>query len=76
MPTDKKQTGFRFTDEEWKILEALKTDTGLTATAVVVVALRDLAKRRGIGLVTRPTTTDGASGARRRPGREGGEEKS
>lgn len=63
MPTDKKQTGFRFNNEDMDILEALKVDTGLTATGVVVMALRDLAKRRGVKN-RRPSPPPQATGER------------
>lgn len=41
-------TSFRFEPETKRILEALAKATGLSMAGVVALALRDLAKKRGI----------------------------
>jgi predicted DNA-binding protein len=46
--TPKKQTAIRFSRDAERLLDALKQDMGLTATAIIELAIRDLAKRRKV----------------------------
>jgi hypothetical protein len=46
----RKPISFRLSDEGKKILIALAADTGVSQTSVVEMALRDLAKARGLKL--------------------------
>ena len=50
MPTLKKQTGIRLGADTKTLLELLAKDTGLSQTGVIELAIRDLAKQRGIAL--------------------------
>lgn len=46
----RKPISFRLSEEGKKLLEAIAADTGVSQTSVVEMALRDLAKQRGIKL--------------------------
>lgn len=48
MPDEKKSVSFRFDPEILRVLDALKAKMHLTATAVIITALRELAKKEGV----------------------------
>ncbi|HZO88262.1 MAG TPA: hypothetical protein VFB38_07965 [Chthonomonadaceae bacterium] len=54
MTTTRKATAFRFSAEAMRILKALAKDTGLPQTKVIELAIRDMAKQRGIELKDEP----------------------
>jgi len=41
-------TSFRLSDKAMELLKALEKDSGLKRSAVIELALRDLAKKRGL----------------------------
>ncbi len=45
MPTDKRPTSFRLSDEARELLTRLEAHYGLTKTAVVEMAVRELARQ-------------------------------
>ena len=53
----KAPTSFRLSDAAMELLAALAADTGQSQTGVIELALRDLAKARGVKIknVTKPT---------------------
>lgn len=59
MPTDRKATSMRFSPEAVRLMQALGADLGLSQTAVVELALRELAENRwgGLGARWRRTQT-------------------
>lgn len=48
MSGEKKSVSFRFDLEILSLIDALKAKMHLTATAVIITALRELAKREGV----------------------------
>lgn len=48
--TTRKPISFRLSEEGKRLLELLAADTGVSQTSVVEMALRDLAKTRGVKL--------------------------
>lgn len=48
--TTKKQTSVRFSAEDQRLLGLLVSDEGLSQTGVMDMAVRDLARRRGIAI--------------------------
>jgi hypothetical protein len=48
MPTDRKSTSMRLTSAAVDLLADLAADLGISQTAVVELALRDLAESRGL----------------------------
>jgi hypothetical protein len=46
-----KQTAIRLSDTDEKILEALKDKKGVSGTAVLIMALREMAERENIKIV-------------------------
>lgn len=50
----KKATSIRLTDDARALLEALAKDTGLSQAGVMELAVRELAKARGVFLPTEP----------------------
>lgn len=48
MQDDRKPMSFRFSPEIVRLLAALKAHMQLTATGVIVTALRELAKKEGV----------------------------
>jgi len=48
MPEERKAMSFRFDTEIVRLLTALKTKMRLTATGVIITALRELAKKEGV----------------------------
>jgi hypothetical protein len=56
--TKKRATNIRLSETDDELLNALARDTGLTQTAVIILALRDLAKSRGITTPPHPCEKD------------------
>lgn len=50
MPSTRKQTGVRLSDEAMQLLNALSKATGLSKTGVIELAIRDFAKSREVSL--------------------------
>jgi predicted transcriptional regulator len=48
MPEEKKSLSFRLDPEIVRLIDALKARMHLTATAVIITALRELAKKEGV----------------------------
>lgn len=48
MATDKKATSYRLSDEARRLLAALAASLGVTQTAALELAVRQLAKREGV----------------------------
>lgn len=48
MPEEKKSVSYRFDPEVLRLIEDLKAKMHLSATAVIITALRELAKKEGV----------------------------
>lgn len=48
MPEDKKSVSYRFDAEVLRLIDALKAKMHLSGTAVIITALRELAKKEGV----------------------------
>lgn len=48
MPEERRSVSFRFPAEFMRLLAALKAKTGLSHTALIIMAVRELARKEGV----------------------------